>query len=434
MPACSTYIPESRVPTVSKANNVSLTSVLNEILIKVSSCQSARFFREHIVNGRVVDSTNANAGYMDLGIIRRKIDRYTSTYEMTADMRSIVSNVEKDVSDRKHPVTRAAYEVFATYLKESSKVTDRTINILSRDMASPLFACPKCHIAICSECKQIEHTGKPCDTTATDSETAMLVTFGYKRCPKCKAGVRKMFGCSHMQCICGASWCWQCQKSINECDGQAICGGGETDDEDQYDSEDESSDETGPTAVSDEDSRETTTIGASSERPIEISSDTEFGHGTRHGAAADKASGQLPLPESNGLTINLDAGGARRWDTSDYDFGEDPGDGLRQIWSCLHEFQPYHTTPDDRFARGNLDRMECNRCFKHVEAAKAPVLPEVPARKRRKAIARSKPAANKAGREPIYSAAADPQTARECVECRLVVCMSCQAKYDLAKA
>lgn len=436
LPTCSTYIPQSRVPpaATSKVNTISLTLVLNEILAKVSSCQSARFFRDRMGIPPVVDSTDADAGYMDLGIIRGKIDRYASTYDMTADMRSIVSNAEKHVRNGKHPVTRAAYELFATYQEESSKATGRLINALGTAPASPLFACPKCHIAICSECKQIEHTGKPCDTTASDHEAAMLLTFGYKRCPKCHAGVKKMFGCSHMQCICGASWCWHCQQSIDECEDQGICGGDDIDDEDDYDSEDEYGDEDVPATIPEAGVREATTTGASSESPIEISSDTEPDRGHHRSAAADNASGRVNSSARNNLIVNLDAGGARRWNTSEFDFGEDPGDVSRQIWSCRHEFQVYHTTADDGFARGNLDRMECNRCFEHVEAVKAPELPEVPAKKRRKATSRSKPAAPKAGREPIDSVATNARTARECIECRLVVCMRCQAKYDLAKA
>ncbi|KAK4177998.1 hypothetical protein QBC36DRAFT_369869, partial [Triangularia setosa] len=33
---------------------------------------------------------------------------------------------------------------------------------------------------------------------------------GWKRCPRCKAGVEKVEGCSHMICVCGCEWCYRC--------------------------------------------------------------------------------------------------------------------------------------------------------------------------------------------------------------------------------
>lgn len=37
-----------------------------------------------------------------------------------------------------------------------------------------------------------------------------------------------MYGCSHMQCTCGAHWCWWCLRSIDECQGDCA-GPGESD-------------------------------------------------------------------------------------------------------------------------------------------------------------------------------------------------------------
>eukprot|EP00163_Fabomonas_tropica_P033356 TRINITY_DN870_c0_g1_i1.p1 TRINITY_DN870_c0_g1~~TRINITY_DN870_c0_g1_i1.p1 ORF type:complete len:656 (+),score=93.32 TRINITY_DN870_c0_g1_i1:350-2317(+) len=35
-----------------------------------------------------------------------------------------------------------------------------------------------------------------------------------KKCPKCKVPVEKSSGCNHMECPCGAAWCWLCGKHL----------------------------------------------------------------------------------------------------------------------------------------------------------------------------------------------------------------------------
>jgi hypothetical protein len=81
--------------------------------------------------------------------------------------------------------------------------------------------CPTCAVTICTNCRQLTHPGIPCPKTDLDPLlAAQLEKWKIKRCPKCRAGVRRMFGCSHIECRCGAHFCFACLNPINECDGQ----------------------------------------------------------------------------------------------------------------------------------------------------------------------------------------------------------------------
>ncbi|RLL93172.1 hypothetical protein CFD26_100397 [Aspergillus turcosus] len=88
---------------------------------------------------------------------------------------------------------------------------------------SPLYIsfpvlCPKCFAQVCWKCKKLYHHGSPCQVSDIDPELARtLENLGIKRCPKCRAAVRRMFGCRHMQCRCGAQWCWYCCRAIEVC-------------------------------------------------------------------------------------------------------------------------------------------------------------------------------------------------------------------------
>jgi hypothetical protein len=85
----------------------------------------------------------------------------------------------------------------------------------------PLVECPTCNASICSSCRQLNHPGTPCPESDIDPFlAAQLEKWKIKRCPKCRAGVRRMFGCSHIECRCGAHFCFACLKPINDCDGQ----------------------------------------------------------------------------------------------------------------------------------------------------------------------------------------------------------------------
>lgn len=103
---------------------------------------------------------------------------------------------------------------------------------------SPSINCPKCTTVICITCKSFAHPMEPCKAeTQNDEMMALLVKWGYKRCHRCGHGTRKMFGCSHMQCICGAHWCWGCERDFNDCERSGGCEWNEDEDEEDMDSD-----------------------------------------------------------------------------------------------------------------------------------------------------------------------------------------------------
>lgn len=104
--------------------------------------------------------------------------------------------------------------------------------VKARDQAgaeTTKFECPECRVGICAKCRQDAHEGL-CDTSAKDEERAMLARFKIKQCPNCKQAVKKMYGCSHIECRCGAHFCWSCNLSIDVCNG--TCGPESEDDDD----------------------------------------------------------------------------------------------------------------------------------------------------------------------------------------------------------
>lgn len=327
VPTCSTFIPERLLPN-GEAKTISLQSSLSDLVQKVASSPPARFFRGELPITELPGYAAVVPQPMDLSIIQARVELYKSTVDLTIDMSLIVSNA-KTYNGPEHPVAKTADELFQRYLDELSTATDAMIKLASDPAAPSHFLCPKCHIGICVRCKQIEHGRSACDTTAEDHELAMLEQFRYKRCPLCKHAVRKMFGCSHMQCVCGAHWCYYCQRSINECDGACEERDESADeDEDEYDEDDDGSNISEP--VGDEPAHaaqppppEQPAIQEGRVVPASAESNTTIGP-----PPAD--SGNVPRSD---IVVNLDAGGTRRWAETGLDFGEEPDEGTyAQIW------------------------------------------------------------------------------------------------------
>ena len=416
-PTCSAFISEQRVPAIGEAATTtrpspSLSSILGEVLANVIKTPPSRFFRGEMDITQLAGYATVVKRPMHLGIIQDQLatSRYKSVDDLTKDMRQIWTNA-KEYNGELHPVATAAEQMFGAYLLEISTAMGRLISAAAAPLPVPLFTCPKCHIGICTTCKQIEHAGSPCDTSIADHEIAMLQTFGYKRCPRCKAGVKKMFGCSHMQCVCGAHWCYWCQRSLEECDG--TCDGREDDDEDEDDYDSELDEE----ALEEREGHEAHPQGPPQRPPPP--------------APRDRDHTLNPIrPPTDTRIVNLDAGGLRRWAEENVDFGEEPEDEpFAQVWSCHHSFETYKTPPDDGINRGDLDRMECNRCFERVEAVRPPSK-IMPPKKRRRPI-------TQAGRKDLATVLDEVlvvgETERagwECTKCRVLVCVSCKNKYQ----
>jgi hypothetical protein len=81
----------------------------------------------------------------------------------------------------------------------------------------PRVACPACGVSVCTKCRSLTHIGECPESGLDPALEEQLKKWKIKRCPKCRTGVRRMYGCSHIECRCGAHFCWECMLPINQC-------------------------------------------------------------------------------------------------------------------------------------------------------------------------------------------------------------------------
>src|SRR5215469_1264815 len=164
--------------------------------------------------------------------------------------------VLEDLTNQEADDFRAAFEEFSTPGLQRLYCPNRTcskfipVRLLrscegvTNPECETTICCPACDAKACTLCKGFAHPSMPCPPQEIDDAlNRQLEKWGYKRCPHCGNGVRKMFGCSHMECICGAHWCWGClQPWAGDCD----CGSEDMDEEDtdgEIEEEEEEDDE-----------------------------------------------------------------------------------------------------------------------------------------------------------------------------------------------
>ena len=83
--------------------------------------------------------------------------------------------------------------------------------------------CPLCKKNYCLNCKTEWHTNKTCEEyqrekkeSDVDAQFENYVKGSkLKQCPNCKRWVEKISGCNHINCTCGASFCYNCGKLKN---------------------------------------------------------------------------------------------------------------------------------------------------------------------------------------------------------------------------
>ncbi|CAA9958971.1 hypothetical protein PTMSG1_02499 [Pyrenophora teres f. maculata] len=217
---------------------------------------------------------------------------------------------------------------------------------------SKAFACPKCKASICLDCRQVTHPNSMCTVSefGIDAETTeLLKSWGYKKCPKCGHGLKRMFGCNHMECRCGAHFCYACMEEYDQ------CGGGCSNDEDDYDGH--LSDE-----VEDPDEREDESQAAAIPQTQQLQDDS--------GSAPEEVqnsdvSPELASTQSVVQPLNLDGGGQRYWEQQDLYFGEEPGEVYQnRSWSCYHEFHTCLINLKKALANDPATTgMECVKCW-----------------------------------------------------------------------
>ncbi|KAF9690847.1 hypothetical protein EKO04_011024 [Ascochyta lentis] len=219
---------------------------------------------------------------------------------------------------------------------------------------SPNFQCPKCEGEICVDCRQLAHPGNLCATLdlGVDAETAALLkAWGYKRCPKCNQGLKRMYGCNHMECRCGAHFCWGCLKSNDECQARSCY-----EDEDDHYGSDSEPDEPEPLSAAGNDTEVT---AAGQQRAFEEG--PEIITPTTIEAAADT----VVIPQPTSRPRNLDGGSTRYWEDQDLNFGDEPNDDIQdRAWDCYHSFEPHTVSFASSISQHpSTHELECVKCW-----------------------------------------------------------------------
>ena len=99
---------------------------------------------------------------------------------------------------------------------------------------SQILHCPSCLSSICSSCQEEAHEGMTCAERRIISDPVeqerlndeLALQQGFKKCvPSAWSGLRRIDGCNHMSCRCGAHICWVCMGTF---ESSAIYGHLET--------------------------------------------------------------------------------------------------------------------------------------------------------------------------------------------------------------
>ncbi|KAF2836535.1 hypothetical protein M501DRAFT_979778, partial [Patellaria atrata CBS 101060] len=77
--------------------------------------------------------------------------------------------------------------------------------------------CSACKVKTCTNCKQEEHNGPCLENQETKAVMRYATKRGWKRCYNCRNLVELSQGCNHMECICGAEFCYKCGSPWNNC-------------------------------------------------------------------------------------------------------------------------------------------------------------------------------------------------------------------------
>jgi hypothetical protein len=306
--------------------------------------------------------------------------------------------------------TNAIDRIYCPNLRCSEFIPKRIVTAKTVDGTSNTFTCPKpdCATQICRECKGHAHPDQPCpQDTLRDEAIATVLKWGYKQCPRCGHGIRKMFGCSHMVCLCGAHFCWVCERGIHECedDGGCIDEGSEydyTDDEASVaEVEAPATDET--PAVEPPSNVENTPLivpqPPDQDRPptpewqcptffINPSINPETQEQappppppTEPAAASPEALSLefAPTPTRETRPENLDRARPGFWEQQNLDFGEEPQGSDTTLWGCPHYWDkvdakplsvPFWERPElkDKKSKEPVEP-ECHLCWSVIEEA-----------------------------------------------------------------
>jgi hypothetical protein len=424
-PTCSRFIPDRAVLQPPRTDPISLWDLLKQelpaILKRLQQEDCARYLLNHLSpEAHGIKDWKEPRRMVWLEEITARLPKYSNMAEFTSDFQRLYTGGRS-----MPPQASICADVLRRHLwKEVGKIKGQVNSKFTKLPATACFSCPHCHIGVCPSCKQVAHSGFPCDTSAQDHELAMLETYGYKRCPCCGHGVKKMFGCSHMQCRCGSHWCWGCLRSFAECDGGCY------EDDEGY-SDEELEEELYPdappanippqghqngapnvtaTAPAPADVSISDSVPASGNIPAMTNQSTTFPAGTVR-----------PVPSLE-PPINLDARNRRDWEATGENFGDEPHEidpDHTPIWSCTHDFNHAHLS-EEAFKRGVPLGSECFRCFARTYATV------------QKPGSESSPKSHDAGKAN-HKYTAEEDVAWRCDACELLLCGVCKNVVESEK-
>jgi len=86
-----------------------------------------------------------------------------------------------------------------TGLRPQAPVFQSNGSVQSPTETRPRVSCPDCGVVICMKCRAVAHLGECSGSDIPPELEERLKKWRIKRCPRCRAGVRKVFGCSHVE-------------------------------------------------------------------------------------------------------------------------------------------------------------------------------------------------------------------------------------------
>jgi len=351
-PTCSAFIPMRHfqtTPVINPSMSQLLRHELPQIMALIMQNTLARpFLRE---TNNLIFST-----YPDLQSLQKSLPSFNSLGDFTTALNQIILN---------KPLAGFVNRMVAmqTFNQIAYKQIEKIKTGHSYGPKVPtMVACVDCSTAVCVACRQIAHPGKNCDHTQSDYETALVTKFRYKQCPKCRTAVRKMFGCNHMACLCGAQWCFGCTKPITVCDGG--CSDGFVDDDDD---EEWYRNEYSESIISSEGEGEEVDLTATETaagNAANVNSTRNVTVTAPSGANNVVTTAQTP-PDIH-EDRDLDAGGYERW-REDVRFGLEPSNDGVGAWECTHDCGPIEVNPAVNRTVKATSLLECCRCFKQMK-------------------------------------------------------------------
>ncbi|EIW64872.1 uncharacterized protein TRAVEDRAFT_109260 [Trametes versicolor FP-101664 SS1] len=79
--------------------------------------------------------------------------------------------------------------------------------------------CSACASTTCASCKEQAHPRAGCRSAGDDALLSLAKENEWQRCAGCQYLVERSGGCPHMQCRCGAQFCYLCGKEWGKCTG-----------------------------------------------------------------------------------------------------------------------------------------------------------------------------------------------------------------------